>query len=273
MASELREGIAGSDRRQLPVTRVQLRWAEASLAAWRGQLELAERLIGRAYDLHLQTELYAAEVSFLAAYLSLLWDRGQVATAPDAIGRSSEPLVWAAVAAAETGDIEKGQQLLRQRLKDLGPDYWYTLGHMTVLAHAATDLADRDSAQILLDWLEPKTPYIATIGQTGSLGPVALATARLRHLLGDDAGAKQDLITAERLASDGAGPSALLRTRLASALLEAPSASRTGILLELSEQADRLGLAGVAATARREATGSHATKRHRTDPSPTQAAH
>jgi DNA-binding SARP family transcriptional activator len=250
VAHHLRAGIASSVQQRLPVVRVQLRWAEATLAQWHGELDRAEELIGTAFELHRQTELYGSEISFLSSYLCLLWDRGQVANAPDAVSRSHNPLVWRTVAAAETGDARRGRQLLRECLSEVWPDYWFTLGYLTLLGHAAADLADSESARILLDRLQPHDRHLTTIGQIGSLGPVALVTGRLRALLGDLDGAQRDLAVAEDLARNGEGMTALVRIGVAQAWLEAASPARRTTLADLADQADRLGLTHVAEQAR-----------------------
>jgi DNA-binding SARP family transcriptional activator len=247
-AAHLREGISGSDELQLPVTRVQLRWAEASQAEWHGDLDRAETLLARARDLHAQTELYEAEVSFLAARLSLLWHRGRVVTAADAVARAREPLVWAALVAAESGRVSEGRQLVARRLRAATPDYWYALGHMTLLGHAAADLRDVDSAGALLEWLSPNRPYIAAIGQVAIIGPVALATARLRALLGDRRGARADLALAHRQARAGRGRVSLPRIRLAEAQLDLPGPERSAELRAVDTAAPH-GLAPVCGAA------------------------
>lgn len=252
-AAHLREGIAGSDRLRLPVTRVQLRWAEATLAHWYGDLERAEELITKAHDLHRQTELYSAGSSFLAAHLSLLWDRGRVASDPDAIRDCTEPMVWGALAAAESAEVETGVGLIMARLSDPAPEYWYTLGYLTLLGHAAADLQDAGCAALLLERLSPNTEYLAQIGQTACVGPVALATGRLRAVLGDPAGALADLTLAERRATAARGRAALLRIRLARALLDRPGPERTLTLGAIADDADALGMTGVAGSARRAA--------------------
>ncbi len=92
VAAHLREGIGGSVQLRLPLTRVQLRWMEGTLAHWHGDLDLAEQLFAQARDRHRQTELYGADVAFLGAHLSLAWDRGR----PRRRVRGDQPLVRAA---------------------------------------------------------------------------------------------------------------------------------------------------------------------------------
>jgi DNA-binding SARP family transcriptional activator/nucleoside-triphosphatase THEP1 len=247
----LRQGISGSDQLRLTVTRAQLRWAEATLAHWHGDLDRADELVAKAYTLHRQTELYSADSTFLSAHLSLLWDRGQVASDPAAIRRSSEPLVWGALAAAESGQIRAGRALIARRLLVTAAEYWHTLGYLTLLGHAAADLADTESGQVLLERLSPHSRYLAQIGQTASIGPVALATARLRMLLDDADGARADLTQAEQLARAGRGRNAALRVRLIAALLDPPGPQRAATLRDVANEAESVGMAGVAAAARR----------------------
>ena len=246
----LRDGIAASVKLQLPVTRVQLRWAEVTLAQWQGDLDRAETLIATAFDLHQQTELYSATSSHVRARLVLLSDRGLVASDPEAIERSTVPRFWRAVAAAETGDLQAGRSSLRSWLADQEAEYWFTLGGMTGAAHVAVDLGDVESAAHVLTRLARHTDCLATVGQTGSVGPVALATGRLRAFLGDDAGARRDLATAERLAAANGGITSLIKVRVEQARLDPPSRGRSAKLERLAVEADLAGLGGLAKAAR-----------------------
>ena len=251
--THLRRGIKGSDRLRLPVTRVQLRWVEAALAQWQGQLDLAEALATTAHQRHLQTELYGADRTYVHARLALSWDRGRLSEEPDTISRSPEPLVWGALAAAETGDREVGQELLSRGFDPDEPEYWYTLARLTLMAHAAADLGDVSVARPLLERLAANTWAVAAFGQAGSIGPVALATGRLRALLGDPVAARADFSQAEKLATAGGGRTALLRIRLARLEMEPPTLERTGALVLLQDDANSVGMTGVARTADRAA--------------------
>lgn len=245
----LREGVVGSDRLRLPVTRVQFRWVEATLAQWHGNFDQAESLVEKAFQLHQQTELYSAENAHSSAYLAILWEKGAVSSEPELIRRTGEPLIWGALAAAETGDIVAGRELLARRLADPRPDYWYWLWSATVLAHAAADLNCVEFVPVLLNKLKPNRNYITALGQTASAGPVALATGRLHAMAGDHDEARADLAIAERLARSGYGRPALLRTRLAQLLLDPPHDDRAGALRQLADEATRIGMKGVAAAA------------------------
>lgn len=105
----------------------------------------------------------------------------------------------------------------------------------------------------MLEWLAPNSQYVAEVGQTACIGPVALATGRLRCLLGDVDGARTDLMLAERLARAAAGRGALLRARLALTLLDAPAPQRSLTLNALADEAELTGMAGIVAAARRGA--------------------
>ena len=250
----LRSGITGSDRARLPGPRVQFRWMEATMAQWRGDLTDAEELATAAYERHQATELNAAEVSYAATHLVLSWHRGQVSSRPELIDLAADPAVWRVLIAAETGDLKHGRELLGRRLTaDTGIDYWFTLAHLTLLGHGAADLGAVESARVLLTRLEPSAPFIAAFGQTGCVGPVALATGRLRALLGDLDGARADLAVSENLARSGGGRTAGLRTRLEQLLLDNPSADRTAGLTVLAAEANDAGMHGIGATATRAA--------------------
>ena len=254
-ADHLQQGILGSDRLRLPGTRVQLRWIEAMLAQWHGDLDGAQDLADKAYELHRQTELSSADVTFEGMSLALLWNRGRIAGSP-LIDQTRESLVWGALAAAETGDLTRGTELVARRLAVPEPEYWYTLAYRTWLAHAIADLGAIDYAAGMLDLLDPNRAAVASLGQTGSAGPVALATGKLRAILGDVHGARADLAIAERLARQGRGQPALVQTRLAQLTLDPPSAQRTEALEHVARDAERLGMNGLVRTARREAATS-----------------
>ena len=91
------------------------------------------------------------------------------------------------------------------------------------------------------------------IGQVGIVGPVALATARLHALLGDDAAARRDLSLAEGIARRGGGLPSLLRARLLACELDGQSGDVGAAARALADDAERLGMRGVAADARRPA--------------------
>jgi hypothetical protein len=80
----------------------------------------------------------------------------------------------------------------------------------------------------LLEELEPFGDRIAVIGQVGVVGPVALAAARLRVLVGDHDRAHADLLAAELAESDE---------------------QRRAVAAGVAVQAGRLGMRGVEAAA------------------------
>lgn len=59
------------------------------------------------------------------------------------------------------------------------------------LAFVVVELGATDEAQVLLERMEPWSPWWSTWGGLASLGPVSLAIARLRALLGDVDGSEQ----------------------------------------------------------------------------------
>ena len=244
----LRAGILGSDRLRLPVTRVQLRWVEVLLAEWHGDLDRTEELLAVAYERHRQTELYNADVTFHMVTLAVLWNRGRIAESP-LLAHIPEPLIWGALSAAETADKARGRECISRWLAGPSTTYWYTLSYRTWLAHATADLGIIEYAQILLDLLTPDRASIASLGQSVSVGPVSLATGRLRALLGDVEGARADLAIAQQLARDGDGATAMLRIRFAQLLLDPPSSVRSDALRGVVHDAERIGMNGVAAAA------------------------
>jgi hypothetical protein len=174
--------IVQSDLLRLPVVRLQLRWMEGTLAAWRGDVERAAAHYAAAGRVHAQTELSYTGSAVLARHC-LLRDQGRLAGA-DLTG-SPEPVAWgAAVAAAEwrLGDAEAG---VVAWLDGLAAWTWPTLGHVTLLAGVVADLGLAAHAPRLLALLAPYAARIATIGQVGVVDAVDLAAGRLLALLGE----------------------------------------------------------------------------------------
>lgn len=252
--------MEGSERFRLPVLRAQLRWMEAVLAVWRGDFAEAWRQHGIAAAVHEQTELYGAG-SGLMAQVSLLRETGgeidpqwlgMVATA-DTGGEAMVNLVTSAVLTVSgTPDVPMAQRLLEAWLGTRSlPHVWTTLGHQTLLAHLAADCELAEFADPLLTALAPFVDYVAVVGQIGVVGPVALATARLRALRGDRDGARADLAVAVGIATRTGGAPTLVRCALLSAQLCDDAAAAVAAARAVAEDAERLGMAGVAATARR----------------------
>ncbi|RKS75691.1 transcriptional regulator [Motilibacter peucedani] len=245
----LRDGVAGADLLRLPVTRVQLRWAGAMLAQWRGRLDEAEQLVTRAWALHRQTELYESGVHNLAL-LSVRWDRGRVAELPEVVAHSPEPGVWAATAAAETGDLAGARELLDDLVPVATPFYWYSLGHQVLLAHVAADCGALEHAATLVERLTPHSGHVAAIGQVGVIGTVDAALGRLHAVLGDHGTAARLLRDSVELSRRAGGVPSELRSRLALALLGPPGDARDEELAAVAAAADALGMHGVRDAAR-----------------------
>lgn len=251
----LRSGIAGSEELQLPVLRAQLRWMEAVLAVWQGDFAEASRHHEIAAHVHEQTELYGAGSGLMAA-VSLLRETGgeidprlrALEGAPETGGQDMADLVKAAVLTLGDGPdvVAAAEALLDDWLADRGrPHVWTTLGHLTLLAHLAADVGLKRFAAPLLAELVPFVDRIGLIGQIGVVGPVALATARLRALDGDHAGARADLASARTLARrTGAVPS-LARCDLLAAQLAETDAERRQLAADVAAAAAWLGMRGV----------------------------
>ncbi|MCV7415941.1 AAA family ATPase [Mycolicibacterium litorale] len=257
----LREGISGSEELKLPVLRAQLRWMEAVLAVWRGDFAEAERHHQIAADVHEQTELYEAGSGLVAA-VTLIREKGGP-VAPDWPGLRADAesggqgmvgLVHTALLTVDSGDEARAHALARlQEWRDAPhrAHVWTTLGHATLLAHLACDYGFAEFAPELLERLTPFADRISEIGQVGVVGPVALATARLYALMGDDDRALADLATAEDIATrTGAVPS-LLRCRLLRCELTPSGPKRQAAARALAVDADALGMRGVADLARK----------------------
>ncbi|MCF7549810.1 BTAD domain-containing putative transcriptional regulator [Pseudonocardia sp. WMMC193] len=249
----VRQGIAASDLLRLPVDRAQLRWAEGMLTQWRGDLDAAEARFEHAYALHRRTELYQAGVYSLAV-LTLRWEQGRLAelvglpgvtTAPPSAAAAPDdrivPLLCAA-AAAGLGRSALAAQWVAAELARPEPTGWITHGRFTLLAHLVADLRLHPHVARVLEVLTPLTGLVATTGQVGVVGPVALATARLHLLRGDADRARADLAVAAALAERAGGVPSILRCRLLALQLDPdPAAART-----LAADAEAAGLRGVA---------------------------
>ena len=252
----LRAGIAGSEELRLPVLRAQLRWMEAVLAVWRGDFAEAERHHGVAAHVHEQTELYGAGSGLMAA-VSLVRETGgqidpawrELAATPETGGQSMVDLAnTALLTVTDEPDVSTAAEALlaswlahRDR-----PHVWTTLGHTVLLAHLTADCGLRRFCTPLLEELEPFTDRIAVIGQIGVAGPVALATARLRAVLGDRDGARADLARAVALAERTNGVPALVRCALLDAELTEPDGERSAKAAAVAAEGRRLGMLGVA---------------------------
>ena len=213
-AEHVRLGAVGSDLLRLPVLRAQLRWAEGTLQQWRGNdLAAVESLYEHAYFLHQQTELYTGGVHDVAI-LSLRWEQGRLSEAADLGSGNVGLAAWVGAVVAAARDDANADQLIAAEVAREEPPVWYTLGRLTMLAHASADSRLPEPAAILLERLESFANCIANIGQVGVVGPVALALARLAALLGDLDAAGRYLAVAHDITHRTQAASADLRCRL-----------------------------------------------------------
>ena len=247
-AEHVRRGIAEADLLRLPVVRVQLRWMEALLAQWRGDFEDADRRIAVAADVHRQSELYQSAAAHAVVRLILAWERGTLAQSE--VEPILEPVAWAAAFAAARGDADEAARQLERWVADPGPMVWTTLGHATLLAHVAADLGLTGPAAGLAAFLAPHEHRIAIVGQCVSTGAVALAAARLQHLLGQLGRAAELLAQARQLAEATGGRPTLLRCRLLAEELAPEAPGRAERLAALADEAEEVGMLGVARAAR-----------------------
>ena len=256
--AHLRAGIAGSEELRLPVLRAQLRWMEAVHAIWCGDFASAAQHLDTASSAHEQTELYGAG-SRLIVLSCLLRELGQPVDDPAALysdedlgGDDMLGMAGAVLVATRTGPEfheEAAALLAGQRAAG---HVWIGLGHAVLLAHVSADHGLIDHAAELIARLDGHRSEIALIGQIGIVGPVALATARLRALLGERTAARRDLEVAEQIARRGGGAPSLLRVRLLACELDAADGRlAASAVAGLIDDAERLGMHGVAAAARR----------------------
>jgi hypothetical protein len=259
-ARRLAAGIEGSEDLQLPVLRAQLRWMEAVLAGWRGDFAEAERHHGIAAHVHEQTELYEAGSGLLAAVSLLRESGGPVDPAWPSVGAPAETGGHGIVGLVETALMtlsgngsrsdEAAVAVLQAWVSNRGrPHVWTSLGHAVLLAHLTADRGLARFCAPLLEELEPFGDRIAVIGQVGAVGPVALATARLRALAGDRDAARDDLERAVGIAKRTGGAPTLVRCALLSAELTEDRAARRAAAAEVAAEARRLGMAGMAQAA------------------------
>ncbi|MDO3635009.1 BTAD domain-containing putative transcriptional regulator [Mycolicibacterium arseniciresistens] len=260
-AAHLKAGIEGSEQLQLPVLRAQLRWMEAVIAVWRGDFAEAKRHHGIAAHVHEQTELYEAGSGLVAA-VSLLREKGGpvgddwpgLRASPETGGQGMVGLVHTALLTVDHRRESRAAALARLqewRAASSRAHVWTALGHQTLLAHLAADHCLDEFAAPLVAVLEPFADRIAVIGQVGSAGPVALATARLHALLGDRGLALAALAQARDIAARTGGTPSLVRCRLLECELDQPGPQRSAAAREVAEQARRLGMRAVAEAADR----------------------
>jgi hypothetical protein len=241
----LRAGTAGADRLRLPIVRVQLRWMEANLALWRGDVARAVRLARLAEDLHLSTELYIMSVGGLTA-LAVAYEEGRLEDMAIPLTDQQElPWLRAAMLLA-AGAIDEGSAALSRALATPERDLWTALGERTVAGAMVVERGVVEFAAPLITVLLPYRSMIGAFGQTGHGGIVALVIARLAAMIGRREQALDLLAEAEGIAERGRGVPAAIRCRLLRAQLEdADAATFEGIAAD----ARRLGLWRVAAEA------------------------
>ena len=249
----MRQTIRITDTFRIPVERVHMRWFASTLALWQGQFDVAEQLAARAFELHQQTESWGADLYRVEAAVALLWQRGRLADNPHLLAQAFWAKAWHALAAAEAGHREQGRQLLADHLAGTPVTPRLAVLFWTLTALAAAELEDATAAQRALDAFAHHQFVISTIGYVCPIGPISLITGRLRALLGDHDGARNDLAMAERVADRSNGQPALLRIRLAQLELDPPGPVRTAKLNDLARAAQHLQMTGLAAAARRVA--------------------
>ena len=243
----------GADVLRLPINRVQLRWAEAALAQWQGDLHRAAELYERAELAHRRTDLQQSG-TFELAQLSLLWDQGRLGDLPGPV--PSNPMVsqWTTAAALAAAGRPGGDEALAAEVRRFEPEVWTSHGRWALLAHCVADRGIRELAPALLAAMAPVRDCVAAFGQCGVIGPVALAMARLSRLLGDHSAARGHLDRAIAVAQRSGGAGSLVHCRLEAAAWAAADCSITPQLRQelvaIAREADERGMSGLARRAR-----------------------
>lgn len=244
---DVRRGAALADLLRLPIVRMQLRWIAGVSALWRGDFADAGRQFEAAQTVQRQIELYAGGTAE-NALAALAWERGALGLLPERL--RSEAAVRIAAEAAATGDHDAAASAISAWLDSDLQVTWTTLGHLALLAHVAADLALPDVAVRLRAALEPARDRVALVGHNAVFGHAGLALARLCHLLGDDAEAAELAAAAQALAERTGGRPTALRCRLLRARIADGGPARDAELVAVAGEAERLGMAAVAAAAR-----------------------
>ncbi|WP_210481547.1 BTAD domain-containing putative transcriptional regulator [Naasia sp. SYSU D00948] len=182
MEEHLRQGIAGSDSLRLPISRVQLRWAEGTFHLFRGDIERAEQLYRHAYELHRQTELYVMGVHELAL-LAVRWHQGRLSEVEGVPVANVSMMPWAQAALAiAAGRTDEGEAMIAAALRKPTLDVWTTGGELTLLAHQMADAGLGKHAAAVAERLRPLAGLVGAIGQVGVIGRVDDALRRLNAL-------------------------------------------------------------------------------------------
>lgn len=263
----LQRGIAGSERLKLPILRAQLRWMEVTLAVWRGRFELAKAHFRTAVAVHEQTELYVAGSDAIATMamateeglLEAVVDSGQVGPiqwARQVVTAATDSQVTmllasgVAMIAGRAGDRALARTMIERWLADDGAMVWTSLAQAVLLGHVVADLAMVEYTERFIDYLMPFRSRIATVGQVGSIGPVALAIAELQVLQGREDDARQLVAQAAELCTATGGVPSLLRCRLLAVRVGAVTGDREQELLDIAVRAEEIGVSRVAQAAR-----------------------
>ena len=242
-------GAVGADLLRLTVSRVQFRWADGSLAMWRGDFAGAEQTYAHAFALHRQTELYLAGSHELAR-LSLRWGMGRPVEMDDVPEDVALP-AWTLLLRADTD--ERQRRRLETEIGRHDPTNWMSLARLAVMGHTAADLATSEWAATLRTRLAPFAGRVAAIGQVGVIGPVDLALARLALLDDDLSSAREHLAAARAIAGKAGGRPELIRCRLVELQLDQRTGGHgsTDSLSKITVDARAAGIEGWIERARR----------------------
>jgi hypothetical protein len=189
----LRLGIAGCDLLRLPVLRVQLRWMEVGVVAWRQGPDAAMDSHAAAVQAHGATELYESGFDQMSLMM-LRWEQGRLDEMPPYEGFEEES--WRAAIAAARGEVDIAELAVRERIADTSPMVWASLGHLVLVGHVVADLGLDAHVERMLQILTPHSGRLAMVGQGPILGPVDLVLGRLHQLAGD-------LVTARSFGDSG----------------------------------------------------------------------
>jgi tetratricopeptide (TPR) repeat protein len=253
--ASLEHGLALSEELGLRVPRVQLQWVHVVLTQWRGDHTGAEALIEATHREHEQTELFYSDGSRAQLLLWLRWEQGRVHEEPAAMAVMSRlglSAVWEATALIERDRLEEAREVLEApgALRP-EPRSWAWLGNTTFAAHLVADTGAVLHLGRLRAELTPYADLVAAVSGLGMAGPVSLALGRLAAMAGDDAEARQLYDGALQLVDRAASPTWATRTRLhlGELLLRSDVTAAVRLLEQVVAEAERLGLARVAARA------------------------